>query len=293
MIESINIYRTGFIPKLTPYNNIGQINKISETGIEKTDYSKKEKQFQYIAPSRNQDDRFEKSSNNPDNQLETDYTKFLFRGGSNQKNVVAQDDKPQTGQKNNNEESINNLETEKNQAGRKELSEAEKKQVEKLKKMDREVKAHESAHKAAGGSLVSGGASYTYVTGPDGRKYANSGEVQIDISYDLDNPQKTIEKMRHVRRAALAPSDPSAQDRSVAAKSSQIEAKARAELAKSQNGDTQESATGKMKTNKDSRIAAYLKAAESTEDFVANSFNKVSIDSKQKLDVEDQNIIRM
>ena len=37
-------------------------------------------------------------------------------------------------------------------------------------------------------------------------------------------------KMQQVRSAALAPAEPSSQDRSVAAKASQLEAKARAEL---------------------------------------------------------------
>jgi hypothetical protein len=44
--------------------------------------------------------------------------------------------------------------------------------------------------------------------------------------------------MQQVRKAALSPSQPSAQDRSVAAQASQIEAEARAELTGKNNEET-------------------------------------------------------
>jgi hypothetical protein len=46
------------------------------------------------------------------------------------------------------------------------------------------------------------------------------------------DPKDTIRKMQQVKRAALAPSHPSGQDRSVAARASEIEAEARTELLK-------------------------------------------------------------
>jgi len=110
-----------------------------------------------------------------------------------------------------------------------ELSEQEKKVVEELKKRDREVRAHEQAHLSAGGGLVRGGASYSYQVGPDGKQYAIGGEVQIDISPG-SNPETTIRKMQQVRRAALAPAEPSGQDRAVASSASKIEAEAVREL---------------------------------------------------------------
>ncbi len=110
-----------------------------------------------------------------------------------------------------------------------ELTSSERKLVQNLKRIDQAVKAHESAHRAAGGGLVRGG-DYVYTVGPDGNRYAVSGEVKIDMSYDLDNPEEVIRKMQQIRRAALAPADPSAQDRAVAASASSIEARARAEL---------------------------------------------------------------
>jgi hypothetical protein len=111
----------------------------------------------------------------------------------------------------------------------KELTEDEEKVVEELKETDKKVRSHENAHKAAGGSLVRG-ASYSTTTGPDNKEYVTGGEVKIDMSAVNGDPEATIRKMQQVRRAALAPSDPSAQDRMVAQKASSIEAEARAEL---------------------------------------------------------------
>ncbi len=100
-----------------------------------------------------------------------------------------------------------------------------------LQSADRQVRAHEQAHVAAGGPYVSGGASFTYQTGPDGRQYAVGGEVPIDASPVGGNPEATIKKAQTIRSAALAPADPSPQDRSVAAAAAQMEAQARLEQA--------------------------------------------------------------
>lgn len=115
------------------------------------------------------------------------------------------------------------------------LSENEQKIVAQLKKRDREVRAHEQAHKAVGGQYVIGGANFSYETGPDGRRYAVSGEVQIDVSKVPGDPKATIRKMQQVRKAALAPVKPSAQDRRVAALASRLETEARQELNTSYN----------------------------------------------------------
>jgi hypothetical protein len=110
------------------------------------------------------------------------------------------------------------------------LSDEERQQVDKLKKRDTEVKSHEAAHVAAGGAYVRGGASYEYQTGPDGKKYAIGGEVSIDTSPISGNPQATISKMETVKRAALAPAQPSGQDMAVAAAAASAEVKAQQEL---------------------------------------------------------------
>lgn len=124
-----------------------------------------------------------------------------------------------------------------------ELSAEESQQLEKLKARDREVRAHELAHLAAAGSLATSGASFTYQRGPDGASYAIGGEVQIDTSSG-SNPEETIRKAQIIRAAAQAPAEPSGQDRSVAAKASQMEAKARAELATADEEEGSEAAGG-------------------------------------------------
>jgi hypothetical protein len=111
------------------------------------------------------------------------------------------------------------------------LSDDQKNQVRELKRRDQEVKAHEAAHMAAGGSCVRGGATYSYQVGPDGNRYAVGGEVSIDASSASGKPQETIMKMQTVKRAALAPAQPSGQDRAVASQAGAIEAQARKELA--------------------------------------------------------------
>ncbi|MGC8871692.1 MAG: putative metalloprotease CJM1_0395 family protein [Caldimicrobium sp.] len=100
--------------------------------------------------------------------------------------------------------------------------------IEHLKMREKQVIAHEMAHKAVGGQYT-GAVHYTYTRGPDGRYYITGGEVSIDVSPEAD-PEKTIRKMQIVRAAALAPSDPSPQDIAVAQRATAIEIKARLEL---------------------------------------------------------------
>jgi hypothetical protein len=117
-----------------------------------------------------------------------------------------------------------------------ELNTEEKRELEKLKARDREVRAHEAAHKAAAGNLARGGAQFELESGPDGRRYAVGGEVSIDTGKVSGDPQATIEKARTVRRAANAPAQPSSQDRAVAAQASRMEAEARQELTAQETG---------------------------------------------------------
>lgn len=110
------------------------------------------------------------------------------------------------------------------------LSESEQKQVDELKARDREVKTHEQAHIAAGGSYVQGGANYEYQTGPDGKQYAVGGNVSIDTSAVEGDPQATINKAQTIVKAALAPAEPSSQDKAVANQARQMMNEARKEL---------------------------------------------------------------
>ncbi len=95
------------------------------------------------------------------------------------------------------------------------LSGEELKIVQRLAARDREVRAHEQAHVGAA-SGITGAPSFSYVTGPDAQRYAISGEVSIDTSSEPGSPEATIAKMEQVKKAALAPAQPSAQDKSVA-----------------------------------------------------------------------------
>ena len=98
---------------------------------------------------------------------------------------------------------------------------AQRAEVQKLQARDREVRSHEAAHQSVGGRFA-GAVSYTYERAPNGKLYAIGGEVPIEIVDDPNNPQKTIDRMRQVIAAALAPADPSSQDRSVASRATQI-----------------------------------------------------------------------
>ena len=102
------------------------------------------------------------------------------------------------------------------------------KEVQELRSKDRQVRAHEQAHKASAGAHA-GPVSYTYTTGPDGKRYGVAGEVPIDVSPVEGDPDATVLKMQQVRAAALAPAEPSAADRRVAAKAQQVEREAQAE----------------------------------------------------------------
>ena len=116
------------------------------------------------------------------------------------------------------------------------LTDAEQREVAELAARDREVRAHEQAHANVGGRYA-GAPSYQFERGPDGRSYAVAGQVSIDTSPVPNDPEATIAKAQIVRSAALAPAQPSAQDRAVAAQATALEIQARQELA-SQRAET-------------------------------------------------------
>jgi len=111
-----------------------------------------------------------------------------------------------------------------------ELSEQDIQQLQKLKSRDQVVRAHEAAHIAAGSGLIQGGASFSFQRGPDGVQYAIGGEVKIDASKVTGDPEATLQKAERIQAAALAPAQPSTQDRNVAAKAAQMAIEARAEI---------------------------------------------------------------
>jgi hypothetical protein len=124
--------------------------------------------------------------------------------------------------------------------------------LEELRQRDRDVRAHEAAHQAAGGSLTSG-ASFSYQTGPDGRAYAIGGEVGISLSTGR-TPDETIAIARQIRAAALAPADPSGQDLRVASEAAALELQATTQK--------QQLATQELKNNATESRGTHLHAGE-------------------------------
>lgn len=180
------------------------------------------------------------------------------------------------------------------------LEQLDLKQVRELKSRDSEVRTHEQAHAAVGGQYA-GSPSYTYEKGPDGRNYAVGGEVQIDTAPVAGDPQATVDKMQQVRAAALAPAQPSGQDRKVAASASQSINKALAEQVK-QKAAEQEQAQAERAAkaeeiqadiqgaNSDSQsqaaqaidpFAAQFDAADAVEPSQSNASQASSINSEQ------------
>ncbi len=167
-----------------------------------------------------------------------------------------------------------------------ELTESEEKQVRELKKRDAEVKAHEQAHATVGGSYASA-PSYEYTVGPDGKRYATSGEVQIDASPVRDNPEATIRKMDIVIRAALAPAEPSSQDLQVAKQAQATRAQAQSELLKKrqeeQSGKSEpenkalQSVTSQQENSKEQDAIAAYQTAENIFSAAAQSQNIFSL----------------
>lgn len=134
-----------------------------------------------------------------------------------------------------------------------ELDATQRQEVALLQQRDSEVRAHEAAHIAAGGSVVSGSASFTYQKGPDGKLYAVGGEVPIS-SPGGSTPEEKLRIAQQIQASALAPASPSPQDLKVASSAVMMEMQARQELREKQ--------TEQMKAK---AIQAYSKQQSSLE----------------------------
>lgn len=163
---------------------------------------------------------------------------------------------------------------EKSSSSDKQLTEEEQKQIDELKARDREVKTHEQAHIAAGGSYVKGGATYDYQTGPDGKQYAVGGSVNIDTSPVDGDPEATIAKAQVVIKAALAPAEPSGQDQKVASAARQMMNEARKELTSQNNAEI----NADTNTDTENKTGTVSESENNTEN-TANSNTTVNTDS--------------
>jgi hypothetical protein len=110
------------------------------------------------------------------------------------------------------------------------LSREEQKEVRELERIDRQVRSRELAHRAVAGNYARGSVYFDYVTGPDGKKYAEEGHINIDSRPVPNNPEATIRKARAIRSVELSTTNASLQDRNVSAEISKIEREARMEL---------------------------------------------------------------
>lgn len=164
--------------------------------------------------------------NKNSNSQALDSVKSAVHKNSNDQNILKAESIPLEAPS----KAVEQDETDKTTGGD-ELTEEEQGQVDDLKKRDIEVRAHEQAHAAVGGSYASA-PSYEFETGPDNKQYAIGGEVQIDSAPIPNNPKATIEKMDVVIRAALAPAEPSGQDKKVASQAQKNRSEAQADLAK-------------------------------------------------------------
>ena len=166
-------------------------------------------------------------------------------------------------------------EKQKEKEAEKQTEQVEQEQVRKLPARDQEVRAHEQAHAAVGGQYA-GSPSYEYQRGPDGRNYAVGGEVQIDVSKVAGDPEATINKMAQVRAAALAPAEPSSQDRRVAAEASKTAADARSELAVQQREELTKQSSAASDDNEDTASKDGVDNTSDTSDATSTEAANVS-----------------
>lgn len=160
-------------------------------------------------------------------------------------------------------------------------------EIQQLAERDREVRNHEEAHRAVAGRYA-GPIAYDFVQGPDGRRYAVSGEVPIDLS-PAPTPEQTAAKMDQVRRAALAPADPSPADRQIAAQAMQLMVEARQEAVRLRvsDGDSADDdnidpvVTASSQDSTDEQFSTSLTTEESTREDEAQP-------AAQRTDDEDQ-----
>jgi len=156
-------------------------------------------------------------------------------------------------------------------------TQAMEQQLNSLKRRDQEVKAHEAAHASVGGS-VTGAPSYSYKRGPDGKNYAVDGEVSVDVSPVSGDPQATIAKMQKVHSAALAPLNPSAQDKRVAAQAAKNIAEAQLELLQGNIADASGKESSAPKVNESKRLKSEQNSQTANNNNNNNNKTKTSDD---------------
>jgi hypothetical protein len=101
---------------------------------------------------------------------------------------------------------------------------------------DESVKVHENSHLSVLGGYAAGPINYTYITLPDGSKFAVGGSIKVDLSPVPGDPEATIRKARAIANASFAVNNPSPADMQVAAQAYQMEMQAQRELDQRREG---------------------------------------------------------
>lgn len=166
-------------------------------------------------------------------------------------------------------------------AAKEELPPEEKQEVAKLKARDTEVKAHEQAHIAAASGINASAPSYEYQTGPDGKKYAVGGEVNISFTEGGD-PASDIAKAEAMKAAALAPAQPSSQDLSVARNADRMISEFREEQAQQKTEEAKDTEKTKEKTTDEgiTKPVADEKTADSSKTKPADTSGQIADNTK-------------
>lgn len=132
-----------------------------------------------------------------------------------------------------------------------------------LQQRDQEVRTHEQQHASVGGQHT-GTPSYDYETGPDGKQYVVEGSVSVNLSPVAGDPNATIEKMRQVKAAALAPAQPSSADKNAAARADAHIAQATAELMQANEPSATEDKLATDKSSDTSETASVISTTDAS-----------------------------
>lgn len=164
----------------------------------------------------------------------------------------------------------------KNVAGQ-ELTLEQQEELLQLQSRDQEVRVHEQQHASIGGQHT-GSPSYQYETGPDGKQYVVEGSVSVNLSPVAGDPVATIEKMRQVKAAALAPAEPSSADKNAAAAADSHIIKATAEIMQARE---EELATT---TDDETVLGSTITSGSETPNTLAKEPTASTIDSVNSID---------
>lgn len=87
----------------------------------------------------------------------------------------------------------------------------EQKVIDELKRRDKEVRAHEAVHGSDPRLVKIGAAQFDYTIGPDGKAYATGGRVTLSTG-NSRTPEEALSKAEALKKAAMAPGEPSSKD---------------------------------------------------------------------------------